>query len=46
MISYALMGIADFVGMRYEVWEDSLDEKRLKNLTDFVLNGLKGMRQS
>lgn len=40
------MGIADFAGMRYEVWEDSLDEKRLKNLMDFVLNGLKGMRQS
>jgi AcrR family transcriptional regulator len=42
MISYALMGIADFVGMRYEVWEDSLDQKKLKNLMDFVLNGLKG----
>ncbi len=42
LISYALMGIADFVGMRYGVWDDSLDEQRLKNLMRFVLGGLKG----
>ncbi|MGB9762762.1 MAG: TetR/AcrR family transcriptional regulator [Thermoplasmata archaeon] len=40
LISYALMGIADFVGMRYVLWEDSLDEKKIKQLMDFIFNGL------
>jgi len=40
LISYALMGIADFVGMRYVLWEESLDEEKIKQLMEFIFNGL------
>lgn len=46
LISYALMGIADFVGMRYGVWDDSLDDHLLEDLMRFVLEGLKGRQKS
>ena len=45
LISYALMGIADFIGLRYEVWEESLDGPKFKNLMNFIFNGLKGERE-
>jgi len=40
LISYVLMGIADFVGMRYVLWEESLDEEKIKQLMDFIFEGI------
>ncbi len=40
LISYALMGIADFVGMRYVMWGDEVDGKRFGELMHFIFNGL------
>lgn len=40
LIAFALMGIGDFVGMRYVTLEDQLSEARLDDLVDFILHGL------
>lgn len=40
LISYALMGIADFVGMRYVMWGEEVDDKKLEELMKFIFHGL------
>lgn len=44
VLSYALMGIADFVGMRYVLWNDPgyVPESVLESLMRFILTGLCG----
>lgn len=40
LLSFALMGIADFIGMRYILWGDKLDNKMVDQLMDFIFNGI------
>ncbi len=40
LAAFALMGIADFVAMRYVTWGDGLPREKLDELTDFALRGL------
>ncbi len=40
LISYALMGIADFVGMRYVMWGEEVDDKMFEELMKFIFHGL------
>ncbi len=37
----ALMGIAEFVAMRYVSWGDGLPRKKLRELMEFILGGLR-----
>lgn len=40
-LAYCLMGIADFVGMRWVLWgDDTLPEKVFDGVIDFILHGL------
>ncbi|MGC8618437.1 MAG: TetR/AcrR family transcriptional regulator [Thermoplasmata archaeon] len=40
MLSFALMGIADFIGMRYILWEEKLDSKKVDQLMEFIFDGM------
>ncbi|MEM3334015.1 MAG: TetR/AcrR family transcriptional regulator [Thermoplasmata archaeon] len=40
LLSFALMGIADFVGMRYVLWEDEINDDIIRELMDFIFNGI------
>jgi AcrR family transcriptional regulator len=37
----ALMGIADFVAMRYVTWGDGVSREQLRDLMEFILQGLR-----
>ncbi len=40
LIAFALMGIGDFVGMRYVTQDGGLSDAKLEELVDFILHGL------
>ena len=40
LLSFALMGIADFTGMRYVLWEDSMEEQKIKDIMKLIFNGI------
>lgn len=40
LIAFALMGIGDFVGMRYVTQDGGLSDEKLADLIDFILHGL------
>ncbi len=40
LLSFALMGIADFVGMRYVLWDDKINDDKIRELMDFIFYGI------
>ncbi len=40
LISFALMGIADFVGMRYVLWSDEINDDIIQELMNFIFYGI------
>jgi AcrR family transcriptional regulator len=40
LLSFELMGIADFIGMKYILWDDKLNDNMIDQVMDFILHGL------
>jgi AcrR family transcriptional regulator len=40
LLSFELMGVADFIGMKYILWDDKLNDEMIDQVMDFILHGL------
>ncbi|MEM3191714.1 MAG: TetR/AcrR family transcriptional regulator [Candidatus Parvarchaeota archaeon] len=40
LLSYVLMGIGDFIGMKYILWNDELNDKMMDQVMNFIFSGI------